>query len=150
MNINFLILFFVFSIISQVIAQNSIDGSALTIGDNYRLYPSTVSQSEVFIVKHPSNDNILFSSANSIIFNPLLFVSEGIYVTTNGGNSWEGSDTCTGEPIILHRGDPGISIDHTGRFILTRLSSFTSGVFSHYSTDNGQTWSDQNTVSTDK
>jgi hypothetical protein len=120
----------------------------LEIGDNYRIYPGDVSQSEVFIVKHPSDNEILFSTANTLVFNP-FFVSEGIYVTTNGGNTWAGNNTCTGEPITFHGGDPGITITKDGTFILTRLSSFTSGLFSHYSTDNGQTWSQQKTISTE-
>jgi len=93
---------------------------SLSIGDNYRIYPSNVTQSEVFIVNHPSNPDIMFSSANTYNFSP-FFISEGIYVTTDGGINWNGSDTCAGDPITLHGGDPGIAIDKNGRFILTPL-----------------------------
>ncbi len=121
--------------------------TSLIIGDSYRIYPSNVTQSEVFIVNHPANPDIMWSSANTYNFSP-FFISEGIYVTTNGGTSWRGSDTCKGQPISLHGGDPGIAIDKEGRFIITRLG-FTPGLFSHYSTDNGLTWSFQKLISND-
>jgi hypothetical protein len=116
---------------------------------NYRIYPSAVSQTEVFITKSPSDPNILFAACNTLNFIP-FFVSEGIYVTTDGGSTWHGNDTCTGEPVIFHGGDPGIAIDKNGTFILTRLGrSPFSGLYSHYSTDNGMTWSAQKAISTD-
>jgi len=120
---------------------------SLSIGDNYRIYPSSVTQSEVFIVTHPFNPDIMFSSANTYNFSP-FFISEGIYVTSDGGANWIGSDTCTGEPISLHGADPGIAIDKNGTFIISRLG-FTVGLFSHYSTDNGLTWSFQKLISND-
>jgi len=129
------------------IAQNLNKEFTLSIGENFRLYPSNVSQTEVFVVTHPSNPNIIFSSANTIIFNP-FFVSEGIYVTANGGDNWYGSDTCKGEPILLHGGDPGITINEDGIFILTRLG-FSSGLYSHHSTDFGVSWSNQKIISND-
>ena len=131
-------------------AQNTTNKiSSIVIGENYRIYPSNVTQTEVFIVKSPVDENILFSSGNTLNFIP-FFISEGIYVTTNGGDSWQGSDTCQGEPISFHGGDPGITIDKNGTFIITRLGrSPFAGLFSHFSTDNGQTWSFQKAISTD-
>jgi hypothetical protein len=74
-------------------------------------------------------------------------VSEGVYVSTNGGLTWYGNDTCTGAPIDFHRGDPGIAIDKNGNFILIRLGFFP-GLYAHYSTNNGLTWSAQRTIAT--
>lgn len=121
----------------------------LTIGENFRIYPSSVNQWESSIVKHPYNDDIMFVSANAVTLNP-FFISEGIYVTTDGGTKWNwfGGDTCTGEPIQLHGGDPGIVIDHNGVFILTR-KGFSSGIYTHYSIDLGITWSNQKILSSD-
>lgn len=130
-----------------LIAQNFVKDNTLIIWENFRLFPSNVSQTEVFIVTHPSNPDIMFASANTIIFNP-FFVSEGIYVTSNGGNSWYGSDTCKGAPITLHGGDPGITINKDGTFILTRRG-FSPGLYSHYSTDFGISWSNQKTITND-
>ena len=138
------------SIIANIFPQNNFNkNSSLIIGESYRIYPSSVTQTEVFIVKSPVNEDVLFSSGNTLNFIP-FFISEGIYVTTNGGNSWQGSDTCSGEPIIFHGGDPGITIDKNGTFIITRLGqSPFAGLYSHFSTDNGQTWSFQKAISTD-
>lgn len=117
--------------------------------ESYPVHPGNVSQSEVFIVNHPTNPDVIFASCNTLSFIP-FFVSEGIYVTSNSGQSWVGSDTCSGNPILFHGGDPGISINLNGRFILTRLGQapFT-GLYSHFSDDMGQTWSDQLVISTD-
>ena len=132
---------------SAIIAQ--VDHLSFEPEENYRLNPSDVSQTEVFIVNSPLDRDVLFSSCNTLTFIP-FFISEGIYVTTDGGNSWLGNDTCTGEPMAFHGGDPGIAIDKDGAFIITRLgrSPFT-GLYSHYSTDQGQTWSAQQVISTD-
>ena len=145
-----LILIFIVNLLflSVAIAQPDLEKNlTLSIGENYRIYPSNVTQSEVFIVNHPSNPDIMWSSANTYNFSP-FFISEGIYVTTDGGTNWRGSDTCSGDPISLHGGDPGIAIDKNGTFIVTRLG-FTPGLFSHYSTDNGLTWSFQKLISND-
>ncbi|MCS7053000.1 MAG: T9SS type A sorting domain-containing protein [Ignavibacterium sp.] len=125
-------------------------GSGLSIGANYIIYPSNVSQTEPFIVKHPTNKNILFATANTITFQPSFFVSEGVYTTTNGGNSWFGSDTCNGANILFHQGDPGITIDKNGVFILTRLGRQPFyGIYSHHSTDYGLNWSSQKLITRD-
>ncbi len=133
-------------LIGVLSAQQS---TRLSFEENYRLYPGEVNQTEVFIVNSPVDDDILFSSCNTLTFIP-FFVSEGIYVTIDGGSNWTGNDSCIGEPIGFHGGDPGIAIDKNGTFILSRLgrSPFT-GLYSHYSTDNGQTWSAQKVISTD-
>ena len=143
---NLIIIFFI-SVIPIISAQEVTNKSAVSFGDNFRIHPSNVSQTEVFIVTHPSNPNIIFSSCNTIVFNP-FFVSEGVYVTSNGGNNWFGSDTCKGAPITLHGGDPGITINKDGTFIITRRG-YSPGVYSHYSTDNGTTWSNQKTITND-
>ena len=124
-------------------------GAEVRFEGNYRIYPGDISQTEVFIVKSPVDEDLLFSSCNTLTFIP-FFVSEGIYTSDDGGTTWQGSDTCSGDPTAFHGGDPGIAIDKDGTFILTRLgrSPFT-GLYSHYSTDNGQTWSAQQVISTD-
>jgi hypothetical protein len=121
----------------------------LAFEKNFRIYPGEVTQTEVFITRSPVDDDLLFASCNTLTFIP-FFVSEGVYVSNDGGFNWSGNDTCTGEPVTFHGGDPGIAIDKDGTFILTRLGRppFT-GLFAHYSEDNGQTWSFQVPISTD-
>ncbi len=142
-------LFFYFAVFALVAQSNQ--GISLTKGleGNFRIYPSNISQSEVFITSSPLDQNVLFSSCNTLSFVP-FFVSEGIYVSENGGSTWSGNDTCTGEPIQFHGGDPGIAIDKNGTFIITRLGITPFiGLYAHYSNDNGQTWSGQQVISTD-
>jgi photosystem II stability/assembly factor-like uncharacterized protein len=107
---------------------------------NFRVHPSTVTtQSEVPITRHPTNDNIMFASSNA--YRPSGgFISEGVYVTTDGGTTWFGSDTLNSTPITGHSGDPGPVIDKDGRFYMTHLGGST-GMAANYSTDNGITWS---------
>ncbi len=113
---------------------------------NYLLYPSTISQTEPVIVRHPYEMNTLFVSANTIRFYP-FFVSEGVYVSEDGGLTWRGSDTCKGEYINFHGGDPSIAIDRTGRFILTRLGRYPFvGLYVHTSDNKGETWSFQRQI----
>ncbi len=139
---------FTFLILSTYIFPQEIEKQAsLNIGENFRIYPSNVSQTEVFCINHPTNPDIIFASANTIVFSP-FFISEGVYVTINGGLNWFGSDTCKGAPITLHGGDPGITINKDGTFILTRRG-FSPGLYSHYSTDSGVTWSNQKTITND-
>ena len=131
---------------NPVVAQSDMIWPA---GTNFRLHPGEVSQTEVFIVNSPADNNVLFASCNTLTFIP-FFVSEGIYTSTDEGATWYGTDTCKGEPMAFHGGDPGIAIDKDGTFILTRLGrSPFSGLYSHYSTDNGLSWSAQQVISTD-
>lgn len=127
--------------------QSGASNPPLGISPNYRIYPSIVTQSETFITKSPLNPQLLFVSANTINLNS-GFISEGIYVSSNGGVNWRGNDTCTGPPLSSHSGDPGIAITNTGAFVLTRLGNFPRGLFAHFSTDNGVTWSSQRTIVT--
>jgi hypothetical protein len=128
-------------------AEQPARGATPLTGSNFRIHPSPITQTETFITRHPLNPSILFASANTINLNT-GFVSEGIYVSTNAGATWAGSDTCNGAPITFHRGDPGIAIDKNGRFLLIRLANIP-GLYSHYSTNNGATWSSQRTVALD-
>jgi len=115
------------------------------VSPNFRIYPSDIAQSEPEIVRHPLNPNIMFASAFTI---NASFKSEGVYVTTNGGTNWFGSDSCKGALIFNHGGDPGPMIDKDGRFYMAHIGSTITGQFTHYSTDLGATWSNQYPIAT--
>ncbi len=104
---------------------------------SFRIHPSLNNQIEPTLVVHPLNPDIMFASAFTI---RLSFKSEGIYVTTDGGVTWTGNDTCTGQPLSNHGGDPGPIIDKDGNFIITHQGGFILGMYSNTSTDMGQTW----------
>lgn len=132
-----------------ILLSNVLISQTSGLSHNYRIYPSDITQTEVFITISPINENILFSSCNTLSFIP-FFVSEGIYTSTDGGSNWSGSDSCSGNPIDFHGGDPGIAIDKDQRFIITRLGrSPFLGLYSHFSYDNGQTWTTQTAISND-
>lgn len=116
---------------------------------NIRIYPSSVTQTEPVIAVSPVDTNLLFASAFTINTST-GFRSEGVYVSTNGGITWRGNDTCTGQLISNHNGDPGVMIHSSGRFILTHIGSVFPGVYSHYSTNQGLTWSNAYTISSDQ
>jgi hypothetical protein len=113
-------------------------GTAFGQYSSFRIYPSVSNQIEPTIVQHPLNPNILFASAFTIYTS---FFSEGIYISTNGGYNWRGNDTCSGADINLHEGDPGPIIDKNGVLIVTHQGSFPNGMYANYSTNMGNTWS---------
>ncbi len=106
---------------------------------NYRIHPSLNAQIEPSIVRDPVNPLIMFAASYTISNS---FRSEGAYFTSDGGQTWFGSDTCnSGGSSNNHGGDPGPIIDKDGRFILTHQGGFIVGMFSNLSTDFGSTWS---------
>lgn len=141
-------LFYLLFTLSGLNAQPQ-KGSPLSLGANFIIYPGTMTQTEVFMARSPVDHNTIFTTCNTISFVP-FFISEGIFMTSDGGATWRGDDTCTGSPVGFHGGDPGVAIDKDGTFILTRMgrSPFV-GLYSHYSLDKGQTWSAQQVISTD-
>jgi hypothetical protein len=115
------------------------------VQSNFRIFPSSVTQTEPIISISKSNPSIYFASAVTINTSN-GFKSEGIYISTNAGLNWFGSDTCKGQLIVNHGGDPGAVITSTGRLILTHIGAIFPGVYSHYSDDLGTTWSNAITI----
>jgi hypothetical protein len=115
----------------------------------FRIYPSTITQTEPVAAVHPQNSSIIFSSAVTINING-QFKSEGIYISTDGGFTWTGNDTCTGQLIINHGGDPGVAITDNGRFILSHIGLQFPGMYSNYSNDMGETWSSSYTITSNQ
>lgn len=114
---------------------------------SFRIFPSTVTQSEPVITVSPLNRQVLFASAVTLNTSN-GFKSEGVYVSTNGGLNWTGTDVNNGPNVNNHGGDPGIVIDKYGIFVLNHIGSFASGLYSHYSTNNGLNWSSAVTITT--
>jgi hypothetical protein len=106
------------------------------VSPNFMVHPSFGTQSEVPITRHPTNPNIMFGSANTYRGGS-SGLSTGVYVTTDGGISWYGSDTLASGSF--NYGDPGPVIDKNGRFIISFIS-LTGTIATSYSTDNGITW----------
>ncbi len=131
-------LLFFFLLSPQLFGQNP--------SPNVRIYPSAVTQTEPTLSFSPINPNLLFASAVTIN-TATGFKSEGVYISTNGGASWTGSDTCRGELLANHGGDPTTFIHPGGRIVLSHIGLVFPGVYSHYSADLGITWSAAATIS---
>jgi len=117
------------------------------VNPNFRTHPNPgVTQSEVIIIRHPLNQNIMWASAN-VVWPPNAFggISEAVHLTTNGGLNWFGWDTLGGQ-TTGHGGDPGPTIDKNDVLIMTHLGYPTSGMFANYSTNMGVTWSPSYTI----
>lgn len=112
---------------------------------SFRIYPSSITQTEPIIAINNNGTPIFFVSAVTINTSS-AFKSEGVYISTNYGNSWFGSDTCTGQFLFNHGGDPGVAVTSTNRLVLTHIGSIFPGVYSHYSDDLGGTWSNAYTI----
>jgi len=109
----------------------------------FKLFPSGVNQIEPLIVRHPSNPQILFASAYTLNTQGSVR-NEGVYVSTNGGANWFGSDIVNDGFTQFHNGDPGPMIDKNGVFIITHFQTFsgqTNRVYSNFSTNFGTNWS---------
>ncbi|MBI5216969.1 MAG: choice-of-anchor D domain-containing protein [Ignavibacteriae bacterium] len=110
----------------------------LTVNPSFRVHPTTWStQSEVPITRHPLNGNIMYGSANTVDLG-VSFISEGMYLTTDGGNTWFGSDTTAAATLSQHSGDPAPVITPNGTLIISYL--YGNGVGASRSTNMGATW----------
>ncbi|MBN1632618.1 MAG: T9SS type A sorting domain-containing protein [Ignavibacteria bacterium] len=127
-------------------AQNT--NSGYIFAPNFRILPSNVTaQYETDITRHATNPLLMFASASTI--NTLTsFRSEGVYVSTNGGMNWFGSDTIFAVPLFNHGGDPGPIIDFNNRFIFVHHGILINGIFAHYSTNMGANWTNAYTIAT--
>ncbi|MEJ2105654.1 MAG: hypothetical protein P8X47_13930 [Ignavibacteriaceae bacterium] len=132
-------------IIFLVFVSNYICSQTVLNSEKFRIYPSTVTQTEPVATAHPVNPQILFASAVTLNLSN-AFKSEGVYVSTDGGLTWSGSDTCKGNLIYNHGGDPGVIVTESGRFIISHIGDIFPGVYTHFSTNQGNTWSNAFTV----
>ena len=112
----------------------------VVIDPNFRVFPSTYTQSETPITRHPTNPNIMYGSSNSVKISQFT-ISEGLYLTTDGGTTWFGNDKTLSNPTTNHGGDPAPRIDANGRRYMSNLGYITSGMFVNNSYNMGKTWS---------
>jgi hypothetical protein len=105
------------------------------VSANFRVHPSAGTQSETPITRHPSNQLIMLASANT--FRGGSTFSTGVYVTTDGGVTWFGSDTLNNGGFSY--GDPGPMIDKNGTMLMSYITT-TGSMGASASTNNGINW----------
>lgn len=116
-----------------------------TVYPNIRVWPNNgMTQSEVHIAVNPNNPNILLGGSNAANnSSTVTYVNQGYYVTTNGGQTWYGSDSLPHIPSGYYRSDPVVAFDHLGNMYFNTLeySSTEGDAVTLKSTNNGLTWS---------
>jgi hypothetical protein len=128
----------VYSTDSRVVSTETGD---YLVTPTFLIHPSGNAQSETPVTTHPSNPNIMFASANTLLSEGVL--STGVYVTTNGGLNWFGSDTLNNG--TFNYGDPAPCIDNTGKFYISFISQ-TGHMAVSYSTNNGINWTPERII----
>lgn len=115
-----------------------------TVYPNIRVWPNSgMTQSEVHIAVNPNNPNILLGGSNAANNSSTVsYVNQGFYVTTNGGQTWYGSDSLPGIPSGYYRSDPVVAFDQYGNMYFNTLeySSTAGDLVTLKSTNNGLTW----------
>ena len=106
-----------------------------SVSPNFRVHPNDGTQSETPITRHPTNPLIMLGSANT--WRGGSAFSTAVYVTTDGGITWFGSDTLNNGSF--NYGDPAPVIDKNGRFYMSYIT-LTGNLGASYSTDMGITW----------
>ena len=108
-------------------------GHAQPVFVNFRVHPSLNHQTEPLAAIDPTNPNVMCVACRAIN-GP--WESAGVYVTTNAGTGWFGSDTCNGQSVDNYGGDPGVAFHPSGNLVLTHIgSTIFHGIFSHTSSD---------------
>lgn len=86
------------------------DNMVITVGPSVRVLPtSNAQQDEIILVRHPTNQNIMFGGANTTVGG---VYGQGGYWTTNGGTTWSGNNLLS--PFTQSSSDPGRQLIKTG------------------------------------
>ncbi len=107
-----------------------------TVGPNFRVKPGNTTQSELSIDVHPTNNNIVFGSANATNWPFSTIWGTGVYWSLDGSTNWTGFDN---PPFGTNSGDPVSVIGVDGRFYENYISN-PGGQGVSVSTNNGVNW----------
>jgi len=95
---------------------------------DFRIFPSSVNQSEISSSINISNPNIIFAGANTDL-------GQGYYVSTNAGSTWYGSDLLPGS--LATSTNPAVIIAPNGNLL---FNYFDNSLVVDRSGNNGQSW----------
>ena len=117
---------------------------AQAVEANVRIHPSAISQTEVSIVAHPADPNIVLIGSN--VTTSTSF-SIGWYYSSQAGANWVGADSAPASAGFEWRNDPAVAIDLDGNLFYASNGGpfpFPSGqgtkIVLARSTDNGSSW----------
>jgi subtilisin-like proprotein convertase family protein len=116
----------------------------MSVGPNVRVLPNSSEQDELYLSYNPQVPNVMFGSANTTVGSSY---GQGVYVTTNAGVTWYGTDLMPNEPSSTS--DPAPAIDKNGIFVFTSLNTVNSSnafMYGQYSTNYGVNWSTPYTI----
>ncbi|MCE1164520.1 MAG: T9SS type A sorting domain-containing protein [Bacteroidetes bacterium] len=114
----------------------------LAVGPNVRVLPNSNEQDELYLSYNSQLPNLMFGSANTTVGSSY---GQGVYVSTNGGVTWYGTDLMPNEPSSTS--DPAPAIDKNGTFVFTSLNTAgTAFMYGQYSTNYGVNWSSPVTI----
>jgi hypothetical protein len=112
-------------------------GSGITVEPNFRPNGTTNStQSETSVDVHPTDNSIIFCSANATPWPVSGIYGTGVYWSLDGASTWTAFDN---PPFGSNSGDPVSVIGSNGYFYENYISN-PGGQGISRSTDNGATW----------
>ena len=129
----------------------TLGSQGITVNDttDIRVSPSSHQQSEVHISLNLSNPNNVLASSNTYTST----YQQGYYTTSNGGNTWSGSESYPNETEVY--GDPSTAFDQNGNAFMSTLNNGATNYLITKSSSGGTNWStpisgNANTTSFDK
>ena len=137
--------------ISTETRKINLQNGVASVSPNVPVHPTNgATQSELSIITHPTNPNIIIGGSNAAEISSINWLSQGWYISTNGGNNWYGSDTLPPHLVNFDRytSDPAVGIDLDGNMYFNTLfyGLGTGDVVTTKSTNNGGSWSPFATV----
>lgn len=113
---------------NQKIINISSSYGIFSVFPDFRIFPTSVNQSEISSSIHISNPNIIFAGANTDL-------GQGYYVSTNAGVTWFGNDFLPGS--IATSTNPAVLIAPNGNLL---FNYFDNSIVVDRSGNNGQSW----------
>ena len=111
------------------------------VSPNFRPHPTTnTSQSELSVDVHPTDENMVFSSANSSNWPVSTIYGTGVYWSFDGSSTWNGNDI---PPFGVNGGDPASVIGPNGYMYEAYLTGGSYAIGMAVSTNNGSSWTNR-------
>ena len=123
----------------QVHREFQFDNVVADVSPNFRPHPTTnTTQSEMSVDVHPTDENIVFGSANASNWPVTTIYGTGVYWSYDGSSSWTGADN---PPFGVNGGDPASAIGPNGYLYEGYLVGGSYALGIAVSTNGGTNWS---------